>query len=727
MTAARHGKVSQVETPPDLTGLIAPRSVALVGATDHPTSFGGRVFRQMTNFGFTGKIYPVNPRLRAIDGHECFPAVRSLPETPDHVGITVSTARVFDVLEECAAIGVKFATVYTGGFAEMGTAEGKARQARLVEFARQSGMRIMGPNCNGVVNFVDGFAMTSTAAIKGQRQPPGNVGIVSHSGGLGQINVMWRAQEIGLGISYQASCGNEADIDTLDFVQFMLRSEATDVILLATEGFKSRKKLEAIAREAAEREKPIVVLKFGRTDAGVRAAASHTGAVAGDDAVCDAILRQYGLIRVYECNELYETAVLLRQRRWPRGRKAAAVSPTGGNIVQVADAGTSFGVSWSPYTDATQAVLTELLPGYGKVSNPTDMTSLATGDQALYRRALNAIAADERVDVVVPVFASVSRADLQRGADFISSCDKPAIMLWVGGCTDDVQFTPRAFIRDGIAVYRDATPCMRAVRAACDFGDHVRGQAGRAAGLRRPAGIERAKAAALLSAAGKQLTEREAKQVLEAYGFPTTRERVAGTREEAIAFARTFSGPVAIKVDSPDIAHKTEANAIRLGVQGDAEVAAAFDAVLAAARAYSPEARLNGALVQEMVQPGVEMILGILRDPVFGPVVAVGMGGIYVEVLKDMAYRAAPVTQDDARNMLRELRCAKLLDGVRGAPPRDADAVADLIVRLSWFAHDFADEVTELDINPLVVFEQGAGARVVDALIVQDVKRGVGT
>jgi acetyltransferase len=254
----------------DLTGLFAPRSVALVGATDHPSNFGGRVFRAMLNFGYPGKIFPVNPRLKEIYGLTCYSSIKDLPETPDHVGIIVSVERVFDVLADCAARGVPFATVYTAGFAETGTPEGRERHARLLAFARASGMRIMGPNCNGVINFVDAFAMTSTGAIGGPRRAPGNVGVVSHSGGLGQITVMWRAQMAGLGVSYEASCGNEADLDTLDFARFMLRSEATDVVLMAVEGFKDGAKLASVAREALEREKAIVVLKRGRTEAGRR-------------------------------------------------------------------------------------------------------------------------------------------------------------------------------------------------------------------------------------------------------------------------------------------------------------------------------------------------------------------------------------------------------------------------------------------------------------------------
>jgi acetyltransferase len=706
-----------VASQTDLTRLLAPRSVALVGATDHPTSFGGRVFQQMSNFGFPGRIYPVNPRLTEINGLRCYAGLKDLPETPDHVGIIVSVQRVFDVLSDCAAIGVPFATVYTAGFAESGTPEGRERQARLVAFAKSSGMRIMGPNCNGVINFVDGFAMTSTAAIKGKRAPPGSIGVVSHSGGLGQINIMWRAQEIGLGISYEASCGNEADLDTLDFVRFMLESETTEVVLLAVEGIKDGEKFKAVAREAAEREKPIVVLKFGRTEAGSRAAASHTGAVAGDDVICDAVFRQYGLIRVDECDQLYETAVLLRQRRWPKGRGAAAASPTGGNIVQLADVGARFGLDWPAYSEATQAALGTLLPGYGKVGNPTDMTSVATGEQALYRQALNTIAADENVHLVVPIFMSISKKDLQLGADFVSDCGKVAAMMWVGHCTDDPSFTRKDFVQAGVPVYRDATPCMRAFRAAIDFGNHVRAHQSGGTTPVRPPGLRKDAARELLHAAGAKVTEREAKAALAAYGFPVTREHLATSPAEAVAHARVIGGAVALKIDSPDIAHKTEAGAIRLGVAGDDAVSSAYGEVIRAARHHAPGARLNGVLVQEIAPPGIEMMLGVVGDPVFGPIVAVGLGGIYVEALRDVAYRAAPVTPWQAAEMASELRCARVLDGVRGMAPRDREALIDLVVRLSWFAHDFHDEVAELDLNPVILLERGA--RVVDALIVR--------
>jgi acyl-CoA synthetase (NDP forming) len=703
----------------DISPLMAPRSVAMVGATDHPTSFGGRVFQQMTGFGYSGRIYPVNPRLKDINGLKCYPGIKELPETPDHVGIVVSSERVFDVLEDCAAIGVRFATVFSGGFAESGTAEGRERQQRLIEFGKAKGIRFMGPNCNGVVNFIDRFAMTSTAAVRGQYAAPGDIGVVSHSGGLGQINVMWRAMEHGLGISYEASCGNEADIDTLDFARFMLHSETTNVVLLAIEGIKSGEKFRRLAEEAAEMEKPLVILKIGSTDAGSRAAASHTGTIAGDNDIIKAVCRQYGLIQVNECNELYETAVFLRKRKWPLGRGLAAVAPTGGNIVNVADAGASFGLQWNSFGAETQEALSKLMPGYGKVGNPTDLTSAATGDQEFYRKALTTIAADPGVDVMIPIVPSPTKKNLLHTVEVMNQCGKQTAMLWVGGCMDERDFKARDLISAGVVVYRDATPCARAIRAAIDFGNHVRARRSGALTPVRPAGIDRAAAGKQLQALGGKITEREAKQLLACYGLPVTQEGLARSVNEAAKLAADIGGKVVLKIDSPDIAHKTEAGGVRLDVEGAAAIREAYAAIVRSSKQYAPDANINGVLVQEMARPGVEMMLGVVRDPVFGPIVAVGLGGIFVEVLKDIAYRVAPVTPTQANEMLDELRGVKLLAGVRGTSERDRAAVVDAIVRLSWFADDFRDSIAELDINPLMVYESGAGAHVLDALIVR--------
>jgi acetate---CoA ligase (ADP-forming) len=704
---------------PHLRRFFGPASVALVGATDDVGRFAGKVLMRMHNFGYQGRIYPVNPRLESVRGLKCYASVRDLPEIPDHVGIVVPAVKVLGILEECAARGVPFATVYTGGFAESGTDEGRRLQAAVTALARDSGMRIMGPNCNGMVSFVDGFAMTTTATIAGPRKPAGDVAVVSQSGGAGQANVMWRAQEIGLGINYQVSCGNSADLNILDFMQFAIEEPSTRVVIVLAENIPDGPRLFEVARLAAEREKPIVMVKLGRTAAGGVAAASHTGAMAGSDEVCDAALRQCGIIRVDDCNELYETAMMLRTRRWPRGTRAAATTISGGNGVLLVDLGASLGISWPDYTAATRARLAEVLPKLASTGNPTDVTNAVIGKPEIFQQAIEAIARDDNVDVVVPVFTLAQASDVKQAVAAAHAVDKPVAVLWTGCCNDDPSFTVQSVVSEGIPAYRNTLSCLKAVRAAMRYGQFLEARRNRAASA-RPPGIDVSRAREIVRSQHGMLTERVSKSVLAAYGFSVTREMLARNADEAMKLARDIGRPVALKIESPDIPHKTEAGAIRLNVQGDSAVRSAHDAVINAARGYKPTAKLDGVLVQEMAPAGVEMMLGLVNDPVFGPVVVAALGGIHVEVLRDLAYRVAPVDRAEALAMLGELRAYKLLEGVRGAAPRDIDALCDLIVRLSWLAHDLRDDIGELDINPLIVLERGRGACVVDALVVRN-------
>ena len=709
--------MTQPAASPDLKRFFAPASVALVGATEDTGRFAGRVLMRMMDFGYQGKIYPVNPRFQEVRGLKCYASVRDLPEAPDHVGIVVPAERVLGILEDCAARGARFATIYTGGFAESGTPEGRALQAKLVEFVRASGMRIMGPNCNGMISFVDGFAMTTSATIAGSRKAAGNVGVVAQSGGAGQVNVMWRAQEAGLGISYEVSCGNSADLNIIDFMRFMVEDPATDVIMVLAEHIPDGARFLEAARFAAEREKPLVMVKLGRTEAGGHAAASHTGAMAGSDSVCDAALRQCGVIRVDDCNELYETAMLLRTRRWPRGTRAAATTISGGNGVLLVDHGAALGITWPEYTAATRAALAAILPKMATSANPTDVSNAVIGKPEIFRRCIEIIAADENVDVVIPTYTMTPAADLQAAVEACQSTTKPVAMLWIGKCNDDPQFTQERMAAGGMPVFRNTLGCLKAVRAAMRYGEFLRNR--RPPPAARPAGIDAEAARRHLQSAHGALTERASKQVLAAYGFPVTREALARDADEAARIARELKCEVALKIESAEIPHKTEARAIRLNVNGDAAVRAGFDDVMAAARRYKLEAKLDGVLVQEMAPAGLEVMLGLATDAVFGPVVVVGLGGIHVEVLRDLAYRVAPIGADDARAMLRELRGYPLLEGVRGAAPRDIDVLCDLLVRLSWLGHDLKDEIVELDVNPLILLERGAGARVADALIVR--------
>ena len=702
------------------TRFYSPKSVAVVGATDDTRRFGGRLMRQIGKFGYAGRILPVNPRLTELNGLKCYPNISALPETPDHVGVVIAPDKVIDVLRECHAIGVQCATVFTAGYAETGTEQGRKLQEELVRFTRETGLRVMGPNCNGPVNFIDRFSFSAGYAVSSLSEPSGNVGLVSQSGGLGQTNVMWRAIKAGVHMSYQASCGNEADLTVVDFARFMLEGDQTDVVMMALEAIRDGKAFMDLAKYAAERKKPLIVLKFGVTDAGKQAAASHTGAITGSDDVFSAVCKQYGVIRVQDCNELYEQAIVLRNKKLPKGRRAASMSLSGGNVVQMADVGTHLGLSWHNYTPKTDGRLGELIPGYGKVGNPTDMTSLATGQPEIFRKAMEIISEDDNVDVMIPVFTFAPRADLEYAARLSRDAAKPLVMLVTGGCHDDQSLTVDGLVAMGAAAYRNTVDTLRYVRTAIAYREFLETRYAQSL-QQRPPGMDQAAVAQILGAAGdRTLTEREAKHLLAQYGLPVPKEFLAKSADEAATQARNINGPVALKIESADIAHKTEAGAIRLGLNGEAAVKQGYDEVRAAALRYKPDARITGVLVQEMVPRGVEMMLGIVRDPVFGPLIAVGFGGVFVEVMRDITFRVPPVDAPTAREMLAELRGYRILEGVRGMAPADIDALVDCIVRLSWLAHDHGAAIKELDVNPLTVLDKGEnkGAIVVDALLV---------
>jgi acetyltransferase len=695
----------------------APSAVAVVGATEDTSRFGGKVMSRLRTFGVQADVFPINPKAAEIDGRTCYGSLSELPRVPDHVGIMVPATKVFDVLDECARLSVPFATVFSSGFAETDTDEGRARHARLRDFARDSKVRVMGPNCNGIINFVDGFALTSSSTASARR-PAGNIGLASQSGGAAQVNVMWRAQQIGLNFSYEVSCGNSADLDVLDFVGFMIDDPHTDVILVIAESLHSGIKLFETARKAAARQKPIVILKLGRTSEGSRAAASHTGALTGSDNAYDAAFKQCGIIRVDDCHELYEAAILLRNERLPQGRRLAALSASGGNAVLLADLGAQLGIEWPQYSAATQERLKGLLPQHGQANNPTDVTSAAIGKKDTYRQCVEAIAADPQVDAVVPILTLSQQSDVEQIVGTAKGVDKPIVILWTGGCTNNPELTPASLIERGTPVFRDAKACLRAFRNAVDYTAFLRCKDEALRPRERQGKHDVATARGLLGRASGTLTEHDAKRALAAYRLTGPAEVLTGSAEAAVAAAERIGAPVAVKIQSAQIPHKTEAGGVRLAVNGKQAVREAYEAIVASAKAYAPDAAIDGVLVQEMVgDNGLEMIVGVAPDPTFGHVVMAGFGGIYAEILQDVVFRIGPLAVADARAMLGELRGFELLRGARGQPPKDIDALCAAISNLSWLAHDFREQVREIDLNPIVVLPEGKGIRIVDALI----------
>lgn len=714
-----HSEYNREDAPafPDLARFFAPRRVALVGATEDLSKFGGRCLRQLLDFGYAGGIFPVNPNRTEVFGRPCFPSLSALPALPDHVGIVLPAKACIAAVAECGRLGIPFATVFSAGFGELGTADAVALQAELVRTARAGGVRLMGPNCNGLINFVDRFALTSTAAISGPRREAGDIGIVGQSGGATQVNVMLRAQEMGLGVSYQVSSGNDADLDILDYMAFMLEDPGTRVVLALAERIADGARLRRLAACAAALEKPIALIKFGRTEAGARAAASHTGAVTGADAVFDAAARQLGLIRVADAAELCEAAMLLRQRARPRGFGAATLSISGGNLVLLTDLAAAEGIIFPPLAAETADTLRGLVPGFVAVNNPTDLSAGAVGARDLFGNATRALLADPGIDAAIPVLTIAPAVDVRAVADLAAQADKPVPILWTGRCGDDPALTPAALVAEGRAVFRDALPCARALARSMRWSAFLR-RAG-AAEPQRPRDCEPAKARRLLAAAGAQLGEAAARAVLACYGLHGPREALAATPEQAADIAADFPGAVALKIQSPDIAHKTEAGGVRLGLRSAAAVCEAATEILAAARAHAPAARIEGVLVQEMVTGGQEMLLGMARDATFGPVLTLGFGGIHVEVLRDVTFRLPPITPEEALAMLQDLRLAPLLRGVRGAPPADVPALAEAVARFSWLVADLGDMLEEVDVNPVAVLPEDQGLRVLDALILK--------
>lgn len=708
------------EVPPGethaLAKLFSPDSIAIVGASPDFARYGSRVLQYTKAFGFRGDVWPVNPRYDEVMGYRCFPTLRDLPAVPDHVGIAVAHEHLVKVLDDCAGLGVSFATIFTAGYSELGTEEGRIRQAYLTDFARETGIRILGPNCNGVINWHRRFSLAGTAAVVGtEGHPAGRVAIVSQSGGGGAVNVMYRAIQAGIGISHHASCGNEADIDMLDICDFLIGDPDTSIILLFAERISDGAKLADVGARAATAGKPILVQKLGRSEAGSKAAASHTGSLTGRDDVHDAAFRQLGLIRVDDPRHLYQAAMMFLQDRPLEAEGVSAVSASGGNVVLAADLGERFEIDFPEYSTDTRARIAKFVPGFINFSNPSDLSPQVISNASNFQGVMEGIAADPSIGVLLPILTLSPQKDAKQVLAVARALDKPVAVVWSGGCTDGPSpLTDR--LEDGVPVYRDIEAAMMSTRALIDHARIVKRFAisGRPP---RPSGMDPRKARAIIAAApAGPVNELLSKQVLAAYGIPVVRETLAASSEGVRAAIQGFSGPLAAKILSPDILHKTEAHAVMLGVNPrDAE--AAFETIKANARSYNADARIDGVLFQEMVPQGLEMILGLSTDPTYGPVIALGLGGLLVEAFRDVALRLPPLTPEEADEMIDELRSAVLLGPLRGSPARDRAALRDVLVRFSWLASDLADLVEEIDVNPVIVGFEGSGLIAVDALL----------
>jgi acetate---CoA ligase (ADP-forming) len=684
-----------------LDPLFRPRSIAVIGASRTPGTVGYEIVHNLLTEGFTGALYPVNPKATSVHSVPAYRSVSDIPGEIDVAIITVPKELALAIAEECGARGVRALIVITAGFKEVGPA-GLEREQQLLAIAQKYGMRMIGPNCLGVVSTAADVRMNATFAPI--MPPAGPVSFMSQSGAMG-VTILDYAAEYGIGVHHFVSVGNKADVSGNDLIQYWADDPATRVILMYLENFGNPRHFTRIAREVTK-VKPIIAVKAGRTAA---------GALAGLDSATDALLAQCGVIRVDTVGELFDLAMAFGHLPVPKGNRVAVVTNAGGPGIIITDACEARGLSVAELSEETQARLRQHLPEEASVRNPVDMIASATPDS--YRIALEAVLSDPNIDAAIAAFVPPLRVRQQDVARSIVAArqthpDKPMLAVLMGraGLPEG-----RADLRDaGIPAYIFPESAARSLAAMHRYGEWVK----RPAGEIRQFDVDEGTVAEIIATAqeaGTDYLERNAVlAILDAYGVPTLRAGGAATADEAAEAARQIGLPVVLKIDSPDIVHKTDVGGVVLDLRSEEDVRAAFDTMMQRIAERMPDARLDGVTVERYVKGGRETIIGVSHDPSFGPVVMFGLGGIYVEAVKDVTFRVQPVSDIDAQEMIRSIRGVKLLEGIRGEAPSDMEILQETVQRISQLVGDHP-AILEMDINPFVVFEKGG--LVVDARI----------
>ena len=704
-----------------------PRSIAVIGASEGSAKIGGKIMATLISCGYEGRLLPINPRGGLLHG---LPAFRSIAEAPGPIDlalIAVPAPIVAQAVAECAAAGIAGAIVFSSGFGEAG-AEGAALQRDLRAVIERTGIRVAGPNAEGFFNIRAKIAPTFSPAVhvKSIAGPLGrDISVVAQSGGLG-FALFNRGAAQGLSFGTIVSVGNQVDLDLAAFAHHLIEDESTAALLLYLESFTRPDAFLAMAKEAARRGKPVILGKAGRSDAGRRAAASHTGALGGEDAACDAMLARHGVLRGDDQDELLDIAAGLVKHNLPAGRRVAVISPSGGTGVWLADACARFGLEVPEIDPERQARLRAIMPAYGSPVNPVDLTGQGAGGgqgAASFVDALNILYDAPYLDAFILAGSFAHEARLKREGEAIRDFargPKP-VLLHSYTLVSDASSS----ILEGLGLHCFATGSgtVRALASMAQYHDFL--ETTRPALLAPPKPLTLApEAAAMMKGRQGMLAEYEAKALLRAAGIAMPRDIIARNAAEAAVAQTAFGVPVALKIQSPDIPHKTEAGGVALNIQDAAAASAAFDRIMAASREYAPEADLHGVLVQPMAAPGIEMILGVTRDRDFGATLMVGFGGVHVEVLRDIVFAPAPVSPSEAHAMLRRLRAFPLLEGVRGGAAADIDALVALITHVSEIASAMGDNLQELDLNPVLVHPDGQGCGLLDTLILLSSETG---
>lgn len=706
-------QTAQVHAPLRAGAGLAPfftaRSIAVVGASDDVTKIGGRPVHMLIKHGYAGAVYPINPKGGVIQGLPAYASVRDTPSAPELAILAVPAAATPAALRDCAARGTKAAIVLSAGFTEAGAA-GTALQAELVAIAREHGMRVLGPNCLGAVNVADRLIGSFSIALEEHMPPVGHAGIVSQSGNVGS-HTMQSVARRGMGVSRFIATGNEADVDVADGIAALADDPDTHIILCCMETCRDATKLISALRLASARGKPVIVLKIGSTEKGQQAAASHTGALTGSDAVIDAVFRRHGVLRVRSVEALIDighAASMLMPNRLPRNDAVTLVAASGGFGIMMADAMSEAGMTLPALAPLTQQRIHEAVPT-ASTGNPVDASAQMSSRPDILGKMLTALLEDPS-DSSLVLFMSLSLYNtrlrgiyLEALAQVRASHPERLLMIISQGPADAIEQINAL----GIPVFSSIDAAATGLAGLARLGQ-----------LRAMGGADNSPPAPSPIDPIVFKNEFHAKQALGNAGIDVPHEVIVTDADAAIRAADAIGYPVVLKIASEDVAHKTEAGGVALNVEDAQAVREAHARILANVARHAPNARIDGVLVAPMLRGGTEMIAGVSQDPVFGPIVMVGMGGIFAEVLNDVAVQAAPVTEDEAMAMIRSLKMFPILDGARGQAKADVAAAARSVARLSEFAFRHRDDIADIDMNPILVRPQGQGVVVLDALMI---------
>ena len=701
--------------PHPLDSLFAPDSIALIGASRDLEKIPGRLLSMLRKNEFPGKIFPINPNYGDIDGLKCYPAIADVGQPIDLAIVIIPARAVLGALEQCAAVGVKNAVIISSGFAEEG-GDSAAMQDAIAALAKKTGMRISGPNAEGFYSQAQRVAATFSPTVEVKPDAPQlvatirRIGIVAQSGGIG-FAIYHRAKALGIALSYVISAGNESDLGAGEFFEFMVQDSSTDVILLFIEGIRDVDKFLAAAQRAAEVGKPVIVTKVGRSGAGERAAASHTASMAGWSAAYDAVFAKYGFIVSNDLDEAVTIAAILTTNPMPKGDRVAVLTVSGGAGIWGADTVAMQGLQVPELSKTIQAEISALLPSYGATGNPIDVTAQGVHSGGL-QKSIDLLDVSDEVDAILVVLSlsSDTRMPFKRAelTPVISAQNKPIVFY---SYTLPSHFARTEFAASGAVVLSGLT----------HVGVAMRQMVRRARFKLTPPAEAAASPPPELSAHLKSatLSEFDSKSLLRDAGIALPDEVLVSKRDELDAAIARAGFPLVMKIQSRDIPHKSEVGGVRVNIASKGEAFAAYQALLESAGRHRPDAAIQGVLVGPMAKKGVEIIVGTLLDATFGPMIMVGLGGITTELFKDVIYRPAPVSAAEASAMLAELKAAPLLNGFRGAAKTDIPVLSQLIARISMLAAQFANEISEIEINPVLVHPQGQGATIVDALVVR--------